>query len=263
LTPVKRMVTAGLAGLAALTVLAAGCGSSVKVGEGFAPVTTTTLPAPTTTSTTVPPCAQPAVPAGVVETQLATPDSPSLAYSAGPGGPSVGHLKEQWGGPSTRPVMAEQSGWVELRLNTRPNGGTGWVPAQNVSLGTTPYRIVVSICNRSLTVFQGADAVYSAPVGVGQRQWPTPVGPTFVDAIVNTPRYQQYIYGPTVLILGVHSNVFTEFDGGDGTVAIHGYPSDPKSTEGVASSHGCVRASPKTIDAIDTIPLGSPVDIVA
>ncbi len=89
------------------------------------------------------------------------------------------------------------------------------------------------------------------------------MGTAFVDAVVATPKNQVYIYGPTVVILGTHSNVFTDFDGGDGTVAIHGYPSDPATTKGVASSHGCVRAGPKTIDAIDTIPLGSPVDVVA
>lgn len=257
------MKSAALAGLAAVTLLAAGCGSSTKVLEGFAPLPTTTLPAPTTTSTTVPPCPAPAVPPGVVETQLATPASTTMTYSATPGGPPVGHLREQWGGSSTRPVMDTQDGWVELRLNTRPNGSLGWVPAQDVTLSSTPYRIIVSICSRSLTLFQGANVVYTSPVGVGQARWPTPLGPTFVDSIVNTPRSQLYIYGPTVLILGVHSNVFTEFDGGDGTVAIHGYPSDPASTRGVASSHGCVRSSPTTIAAVKVVPVGTPVDVIA
>jgi lipoprotein-anchoring transpeptidase ErfK/SrfK len=132
-----------------------------------------------------------------------------------------------------------------------------------VTLALTSYRIEISISKRSLTLYQGAQSIYSAPVGVGKPQWPTPVGRTFVDAIVATPKFQLYIYGPTVLILGVHSDVFTEFDGGDGTVAIHGYPSDPGSTNGVASSHGCVRASPATISAISKVPLGTPVDVVA
>ena len=65
-----------------------------------------------------------------------------------------------------------------------------------------------------------------------------------------------------MLILGTHSNVFTDFDGGDGTVAIHGYPSDPGSTDGVASSHGCVRSSPTTINTVKQVPVGTPVDIV-
>jgi hypothetical protein len=260
---VRRILTAALGGLAAVSLLAAGCGSNTKILEGSAPVTTPPPPTTTTTSTTVPACPQPNIPPGVVQTQLATPSSPTMAYSATPGGPSVGHLKEQWGGPSTRPVVDSQNGWVEVRLNTRPDGSVGWVPATSVTLSSTPYRIVVSICERSLTLFQGAVAVYSSPVGVGEPQWPTPVGPTFVDAIVNTPRFQQYIYGPYVLILGTHSNVFTDFDGGDGTVGIHGYPSDEASTKGVASSHGCVRSSPTTINAVRIVPVGTPVDVIA
>jgi lipoprotein-anchoring transpeptidase ErfK/SrfK len=203
------------------------------------------------------------VPDGAVSNTLATPDAPNLPYSATPGGPAVGHLIEHWGGPATRPVLDQQNGWVQVRLASRPNGSSGWVPLQNVTLTTTPYRIVVSICQRSVTLFQGAAPVYSAPVGVGRPQWPTPVGPSFVDSIVKTPARQQYIYGPTVLILGTHSNVFTEFDGGDGTVAIHGYPSDPGSTKGVMSSHGCVRSGPDTINAIKVVPVGTPVDVIA
>jgi L,D-transpeptidase catalytic domain len=250
-------------GVVGLALLAAGCGSqALKVTEDAAPLTT--VPAPTTTTSTipVPVCPTPAVPAGTTITTLATPSTQNLAYSATPGGPAVGRVTEHWGGPSTRPVLAEEAGWVQIRLESRPDGSTGWLPASEVTLSTTPYTIVVSICNRSLTLFEGTTAAYSAPVGVGRPQWPTPMGPTFVDSIVATPRSQVYIYGPTVLILGTHSNVFTDFDGGDGTVAIHGYPSDPGSTDGVASSHGCVRSSPTTINTVKQVPVGTPVDIV-
>ena len=89
------------------------------------------------------------------------------------------------------------------------------------------------------------------------------MGLTFVVSVVATPKNQVYIYGPTVVILGAHSNTLLDFDGGDGTVAIHGYPSDPASTEGVDSSHGCVRAPPAAIAAIEKVPLGTPVDVEA
>ncbi|MDQ1357768.1 MAG: hypothetical protein QOG44_2141 [Acidimicrobiaceae bacterium] len=252
------------AGIVLAVTLAGGCAHAVAVSGGSAAMTT--LPPPTTstsTSTTVPACPQATADAAASATQLATPTAPNLAYSATPGGPAVGHVKESWGGPSTRPVLAQQNGWVQLRLSSRPNGSSGWIPAQSLTLSTTDYRIVISICQRSLTLFQGANTLYSAPVGVGRPQWPTPTGPSFVDAIVATPTRLQYIYGPTVLILGTHSNVFTEFDGGDGTVGIHGYPSDPGSTKGVASSHGCVRVSPATINAIKGVPVGTPVDVIA
>jgi lipoprotein-anchoring transpeptidase ErfK/SrfK len=168
-----------------------------------------------------------------------------------------------WGSPTVRPVVSTTADWVQIGLDVRPNQSTGWVPRSEVTLAKTAYRIEISISRRSLTLFQEGKAVYNAPVGVGKPQWPTPMGRTFVDAVVATPKNQLYIYGPTVVVLGSKSDVFTEFDGGDGTVAIHGYPSDPGSTKGVASSHGCVRAGPDTISAIDVVPLGSPVDVVA
>jgi hypothetical protein len=271
-------------GLAALSLLAACHGSVTRSSEGSGPFTTvadatttvpaptTTLPAPTTTtapqatpaqSTSVRVCSQPSVPPGVVATELATPNVPNLTYAASPGGPIVGVVANPWGGPSSRPVVDQQNGWVEIRLYTRPNGSMGWVRSQDVTFSTTSYRIVVSICQRTLTIFQGGIPVYSSLVGVGQPRWPTPLGSTFVDAIVATPHSELSVYGPTVIMLGTHSNVFTDFDGGDGVVAIHGYPSDPASTRGVASSHGCVRSSPATVDVVKTVPVGTPVDLIA
>jgi lipoprotein-anchoring transpeptidase ErfK/SrfK len=158
-------------------------------------------------------------------------------------------------------VVKVQGRWLQVRLDSRPNGTLGWVPVWDVVVTTTPYRIVVSVGQRNLALYQAGQAIYTAPVGVGRPQWPTPVGPSFVDAIVPVPRREQYIYGPVLVVTGTHSNVFTEFDGGDGTVGIHAYPSDPASTKGVASSHGCIRASPDTMAAITKVPTGTPIDI--
>jgi hypothetical protein len=240
--------------------------------------TTTTTLAATTTTTTAPAapataapavsnqavvCTQPAPPTDLTPAGLATPNVAGLTYAASPGGPAVGQVASRWGGPSTRPIVGQQNGWLQIRISSRPNGSTGWVPAAAVTISTTDLRVVISTCLRSLTVFQGATPVYSAPVGVGRPQWPTPLGPAFVDAVLTTPRREVSVYGPTIFVLGVHSNVFTDFGGGDGTVAVHGYPSDPASTRGVASSHGCVRAGPATINFLTNVPVGTPVDIIA
>jgi lipoprotein-anchoring transpeptidase ErfK/SrfK len=168
-----------------------------------------------------------------------------------------------WGGPTARPVVQTMGGWLQIRLDSRPNGSTAWVRRDEVVVTKTAYRIVISVSQRSLTLYQDGQPVLSAPVGVGQPQWATPLGPSFVDAIYPVPPAQQRIYGPVVLITGSHSNVFTEFDGGDGTVGIHGYPSDPASTKGVASSHGCIRANPQTMAVISKVPAGTPIDFNA
>ncbi len=241
--------------LASLVILLSACGSRARPSAAPPRPTTTTTVAPTTTTD----------PGPAVGTFLvASPTISPLQYSDTPGGPPIGTLPSvTWGNPTVRPVMNQGDTWVQIGLDKRPNLSTGWVARSAVTLAITGYRIEISISKRSLTLYQGGQPTYTAPVGVGKPQWPTPLGRTFVDAVVSTPKFQQYIYGPTVLILGSHSDVFTEFDGGDGTVAIHGYPSDPGSTKGVASSHGCVRASPETINAIGVVPLGSPVDVVA
>jgi lipoprotein-anchoring transpeptidase ErfK/SrfK len=168
-----------------------------------------------------------------------------------------------WGGPTARPVIQAKGAWLQIRLDSRPNGSTAWVRREDVVVSKTAYRIVISVGQRSLTLYRNGLPVFSAPVGVGQPQWPTPLGPSFVDAIYPVSPAQQYIYGPVALITATHSNVFTEFDGGDGTVAIHGYPSDPASTKGVASSHGCIRANPETMSAISKVPPGTPIDVIA
>jgi hypothetical protein len=243
-----------LAALVGVFFLVSACTTAVqKVSDPVSTTTTSTTPA---TATTLAP--------GPGTFLVATPLTSPQSYSATPGGPPEGVLPTlTWGNQTVRPVVSQANGWVQIALDSKPNGSTGWLPESAVNVAVTAYRIQISISAHSLTLFKDGQQVYSSPVGVGEPQWPTPMGRTFVDAVVTTPKQQVYIYGPTVVVLGTHSNVFTDFDGGDGTVAIHGYPSDPGSTEGVASSHGCVRADPQTIDAIDVIPLGSPVDVVA
>jgi lipoprotein-anchoring transpeptidase ErfK/SrfK len=249
---VRKVVVA----LAGLTLLVSAC-SSTHRSAAPAPSATVSTVAPTTSTT-----ADPTAPAG--QFLVASPVVSPLTYSATPGGPSMGTLPTvTWGDPTVRPVAGQSGPWVQLQLDSRPNGSTGWVPRSSVELAATSYEIQISVSKRSLTLFDNGQAVYTSPVGVGAPQWPTPLGTTFVDALVATPKFQQYIYGPTVLVLGTHSNVFTDFDGGDGTVAIHGYPSDPGTTDGVAVTHGCIRASPKTIDAIKVVPIGTPVVIIA
>jgi len=63
--------------------------------------------------------------------------------------------------------------------------------------------------------------------------------------------------------LTAHSNVLTEFDGGNGQVAIHGRGGasflDPL---GTAASHGCVRVENSLVGWIAShVPVGTPVEI--
>jgi lipoprotein-anchoring transpeptidase ErfK/SrfK len=80
---------------------------------------------------------------------------------------------------------------------------------------------------------------------------PTPVG---LFAIVwAIPWHPNDFLGSWVLELTAHSNVLERFDGGDGTVGIHGRGGasllDPL---GSARSHGCIRLANEEIDWLVT-----------
>jgi lipoprotein-anchoring transpeptidase ErfK/SrfK len=66
-------------------------------------------------------------------------------------------------------------------------------------------------------------------------------------------------YGAFALGISAHSDTLTEFDGGDGQVAIHG--TNQPASIGRAASHGCVRVPPHVVKQLELVPLGTPVII--
>ena len=87
------------------------------------------------------------------------------------------------------------------------------------------------------------------PVVVGKPSTPTPEGLfSIIGAWASPPNA---FVGSWILALTAHSDVLQQFDGGDGTVGIHGRGGasllDPL---GSASSHGCIRVDNSSIDWI-------------
>ncbi len=139
--------------------------------------------------------------------------------------------------------------WLLLRLPWRPNNAAGWVNADDVGLDRTPWRIEVSTAQRTLTLLRSGTPVRTVSVVVGKPTTPTPLG---LFAIVwAVPWNPNDFLGSWVLELTAHSNVLQQFDGGDGTVGIHGRGGssllDPL---GSARSHGCVRLANDAIDSL-------------
>lgn len=137
--------------------------------------------------------------------------------------------------------------WVEVRLPWRPNHAAGWVDASHVILRPTTWRIVVSTAERSLSVYRRGSLVRRVPVVVGAPRTPTPVGLFSIIGAWTSP--PDAFLGSWILALTAHSDALREFDGGDGTVGIHGRGGasllDPL---GSARSHGCVRLDNSSID---------------
>jgi lipoprotein-anchoring transpeptidase ErfK/SrfK len=165
--------------------------------------------------------------------------------------------------PSTLPVIAQQPGWLEVRLAERPNGSTAWVRADDVDLATTPYRIVIDLATTHLTLYRSGQPILSVPVGVGLTTYPTPTGHYFLAFLAPPPSPG---YGAFVMVTSAHSDTITDWESsGDALVALHGpLGSDSQiATTGAAVSHGCVRLHESDLVQLRPVPVGSPIDIVA
>ena len=165
----------------------------------------------------------------------------------------------------SRAAVADNRCWLRVRLPWRPNDAAGWVNANKIVLDKTAWRIQVSTERRTLTLFRAGASVRTLSVVVGKPTTPTPHG---LFAIVwAIPWNPNDFLGSWVLELTGHSDVLQQFDGGDGTVGIHGRGGasllDPL---GSARSHGCVRLANDAIDWLvatvgeDRLP-GTPVQI--
>ncbi len=220
--------------------------------------------------TTVAPAAPSSVPTTDAITEPAVPSSPTRAISQvgaltvvdEPGSANVvAELSASTDFGSTRVLLVEKvvDGWVRVHLPVRPNGTTGWVPADSVRLETLQHTVTVDLEARSLTVWMDGQALSTSTVAIGSPENPTPTGSFYIIDKIDTSS-DGSAYGPFALGLSAHSDTLSEFGGGDGQIGLHG-TNDPSSI-GNAVSHGCVRLPNDVITQLATdLPLGTPVVI--
>ena len=151
----------------------------------------------------------------------------------------------------------EGRGWFKVLLPVRPNGTTAWVESSGVRLISVPHRIEVDLSDFVLRHYRNGRLVNRFKVGIGTRQYPTPVGTFFVWALVAPPD-KEGPYGSYALGLSGFSPVLSEWPGG-GRSAIHG-TTDP-GDRGKRVSHGCVRVYNADIRKLRSVPMGAPVII--
>lgn len=162
--------------------------------------------------------------------------------------------------PGERPeTQGPEGAWYEALLPVRPNGTVGFLPAEDVALSTTPYRLVVDRAAFSLTLWKGAEVVEKIRIGLGTGATPTPVGRFYLASLVK-PSKAGTVYGSFAYGLSGYSEVLTEWRGG-GVVGLHG-TNDPASV-GKRASHGCIRMLNSDIDKlVPQLPLGTPIEIL-
>jgi lipoprotein-anchoring transpeptidase ErfK/SrfK len=148
--------------------------------------------------------------------------------------------------------------WVHVRLPVLPNNTTGWVPRS--ALGGYHFvttHLVVDLRRLRATLWRSGRVVFSAPVGVGQSQSPTPRGEFYVrDELTG---YASPFYGPLAFGTSARSAVLTEWPDG-GFVGIHG-TDEPGLIPGRVS-HGCIRLRNRDILRLAKLmPVGTPLTI--
>ena len=156
-------------------------------------------------------------------------------------------------------VEERRDGWVRVLLPVRPNGTSGWVRERDVRLTPNRFRIVIERGAHQITVYNGNDVVVQEPVAVGTDETPTPTGKFYLRVLLRAPD-PNTVYGPYAYGLSGHSDVLTEFNGGDAELGIHG--NNDASVLGQSVTHGCVRMSNASITKLaGMLPLGTPVEI--
>ena len=185
------------------------------------------------------------------------PLEPQVLY-AGPGKQPVAVLPAtELGGPTWVPVVQASPGWDRVLLPSRPNRATGWIftggtARSRLEIRRSSYLVRVQIGARTLSVDDGGRSLGTWTVAVGAAGTPTPVGRTFLLALLAPPRPT---YSPLILPLGLHSTALSTFGGGPGTVGLHGWPNP--SVFGHAVSNGCVRVPAAALHLLSGIPLGT------
>jgi lipoprotein-anchoring transpeptidase ErfK/SrfK len=197
-------------------------------------------------------------------TTLATVRFSSPRYTS-PGQRGRGQIPATWFGyRSVLPVIAASPGWVEVRLAQRPDGSTAWLPASDVMLSTTPYRIVIDLGTTHLSLYRDGHRVFTAPAGVGATDDPTPPGQYFV-AFIEPPPQPNPGYGAFILVTSDHSRTILNWEGsGDALIGIHGPLGSNRQIglTGARISHGCIRLHERALVKLRDVPAGTPITIL-
>jgi lipoprotein-anchoring transpeptidase ErfK/SrfK len=159
---------------------------------------------------------------------------------------SVPSRRPLTGARTVLPVLGrnDPGSWVRVRLPGRPNSHSGWIPTQRTRELETEWSIRVDLSARRVIVSRGGVQARRFRAIVGAAPTPTPRGSFFVEEAVALAGYESG--APFALATSARSNVYQEFEGGPGQIALHG-TKHLSGALGTAASHGCIRLSARAI----------------
>ena len=258
---------AALVTAVALVLAACGADGDGQAATGTpttaAVVTTTAAPTTTTTTTTT------TAPVDPYETFVAnivddvtvleafvTPDGEPARFEFAITNPTY------FGNPLALMITdrTDDDRWLKVQIPVRPNGTEAWIRADDAVVTSHRFRALIDVTERAVTVWDGPDVVVETPAVVGKPATPTPLGSFFVNDFVE--KSEGSAFGPHILSLSGFSEALETFDGGIPVIAIHG--TNRPDLMGGAHSNGCIRIPNEVVEVLaDTVPVGTPVDIVA
>jgi lipoprotein-anchoring transpeptidase ErfK/SrfK len=157
-----------------------------------------------------------------------------------------------------RVIDARGRVWTRVRLPVLPNSTTGWVPRSALGgLSVVRTRLIVDRARLTATLYRAGKRIFSARIGVGAPQWPTPRGEFYIRNRLAS--YRRRFYGPIAFGTSARSEVLTDWPAG-GFVGIHG--TDRSELLRGRVSHGCIRMRNEDILRLARLlPVGTPLTI--
>lgn len=148
-------------------------------------------------------------------------------------------------------------------MPVRPNGTTAWVQTAFFDEMRHDYHVEVSLSNNEVSVFKGGELLRTTNSVAGRPERPTPVLRSYIDEKIPGANIGP-AYGDWVLSIAAFSESLGSFgaSGGMPKLALHG--TNQPELMGQYVSSGCVRIPNEAVSFIaDTVPVGTPVDIIA
>jgi lipoprotein-anchoring transpeptidase ErfK/SrfK len=154
-------------------------------------------------------------------------------------------------------VDANGDPWLHIRIPMRPNGRTGWVPADMLGpMTTVTTQLVIDRTAKKAKLYRAGRRIWEASVGIGKSGTPTPRGSFYVRERL---KGNGGAYGPWAFGTSAYSSISDWPNGG--VVGIHG-TNEPGLIPG-RPSHGCVRVRNDKITKLARLmPIGTPVRVV-
>lgn len=149
--------------------------------------------------------------------------------------------------------------WVEVRFTSRPNGDPGWIPRRSLgAFQEVTTLLQIKRASYRAVLYKDGRRVWSAPIGIGRGQAPTPSGRFYVRDKLLPPK-SSTIYGIFAFGTSATSPTLSDWPGG-GLIGIHG-TNQPRLIPG-RISHGCIRVpNPRISKLRRLMPLGTPIVI--